>query len=109
MEANINMQADSVPKNDTSRAWTSVLLRTISGETRLRIVESLQAGEQNVGDLCKLTGQKQSALSHHLAILRFSGVVDSRRQKKHVFYSLTGIGRNLVSLVASALELETTR
>lgn len=41
-----------------------------------------------VGDLEKIIGLSQSALSQHLAVLRSAGIVDTRRQAQAIYYSV---------------------
>ena len=48
----------------------------------------MQRNELNVGTICRLLHQSQPAISHHLALLRESGLVDMRREGKHNFYRL---------------------
>jgi len=61
----------------------------LSDETRLRILTYLlQNGELNVTELCNRLGQTQPAVSHHLALLRVSGLVEPRRAGKNNFYSV---------------------
>jgi ArsR family transcriptional regulator len=66
--------------------------KLVSDETRLRILSILSEGEQNVTALCDALGQSQPAVSHHLALLRVSGMVYSERQGKNIYYSLAEIG-----------------
>jgi ArsR family transcriptional regulator, arsenate/arsenite/antimonite-responsive transcriptional repressor len=63
------------------------LFKLLSDETRLRILSYLmQTDELHVRALCDLLGQSQPAVSHHLALLRVSGLIESRRDGKHNFY-----------------------
>ena len=63
--------------------------KLFSDETRLQIVHYLmQQEELNVRTLCKLLGQSQPAVSHHLALLRVDGMIECRRSGKHNFYRL---------------------
>ena len=65
------------------------LFKLLADETRLKIVYLLlREAELNVRTLCKLLGQSQPAVSHHLAIMRNGGLIDSRRDGKHNFYHL---------------------
>ncbi len=65
------------------------LFKLLSDETRLQILYFLmQEKELNVGTLCELLGQSQPAVSHHLALLKGTGLIDMRRQGKHNFYHL---------------------
>jgi len=67
----------------------SQVFKLLSDETRLRILLYLaQSGELHVTDLCGKLGQSQPAVSHHLALLRVSGLIEARREGKHNFYSV---------------------
>jgi len=56
--------------------------------TRLRIVAALAAGELCVCDLAATVGQSESAVSHHLRLLRSLGLVRPRRDGRLVYYAL---------------------
>jgi DNA-binding transcriptional ArsR family regulator len=60
----------------------------LSDGTRLRLLLLLCVGERNVGELCDVLGQAQPTISHHLSLLRMSGLVQTRREGKRVFYRL---------------------
>ena len=80
------------------------VFKLMSDETRLRILLYLaQNSELHVTDLCNRLGQSQPAVSHHLALLRVSGLIESRREGKHNFYSVRGdhFGDLLVELFAA--------
>lgn len=62
--------------------------RVISDPTRVRILWALDNGELCVGDLSVLLDMTISAISHQLKILKDTGLVKSRRDGKHMFYSL---------------------
>ena len=65
------------------------VFKLLSDETRLRILFYLaQNRELHVTDLCERLGQSQPAVSHHLALLRVSGLIEARREGKHNFYSI---------------------
>ena len=66
----------------------SGLLRVMSNQWRLLILCNLAQGEQSVQELQKLVGLGQSALSQHLAILRYEGLVSTRRVAQSIFYSI---------------------
>ncbi len=69
---------------------TSVLksLRALSDATRLRIIALLEKDELSVNELQEITQMAQSRISTHLALLLDSGLVQSRRDGKRVFYML---------------------
>jgi ArsR family transcriptional regulator len=89
------------------RELTNVF-KLLSDETRLRILAYLaEHQELHVTDLCDRLGQSQPAVSHHLALLRVSGLIESRREGKHNFYSVRTdvFGDLLVSLLSATGEM----
>jgi ArsR family transcriptional regulator len=64
------------------------LLGVLSHETRLHLVLTLAQGPATVTELCALLGLQQSNASHHLAILRNTGLVSDRRDGQFVVYQL---------------------
>ena len=63
----------------------SKLLKALGNKKRLEVMYILREGEQKVGDLEKIIGLSQSALSQHLAVLRSAGIVDTRRQAQAIY------------------------
>ena len=57
---------------------------------RLMILCQLSKGERNVGELERIVGLSQSALSQHLARLRNDNLVKTRRAAQTIYYSLAG-------------------
>ena len=66
--------------------------KLVADATRLRILSILSEGAQNVTALCEELGQSQPAISHHLALLRVSGLIQGERQGKNIYYSLADTG-----------------
>ena len=101
--------AGSVPAvSDTVIRDLVQVFRLLSDETRLRILFYLvQNQELHVTDLCERLGQTQPAVSHHLALLRVSGLIEARREGKHNFYSVRTdvFGELLESLFSSSGEV----
>ena len=63
------------------------IFKLLSDETRLRVLLYLsQREELHVRALCERLRQNQPAVSHHLALLRMSGLVESRREGKRNYY-----------------------
>jgi ArsR family transcriptional regulator len=63
------------------------IFKLLSDQTRLKILLYLaQRDELHVRALCDILGQSQPAVSHHLALLRVAGLIESRREGKHNFY-----------------------
>jgi len=69
----------------------ATVLKALADETRLRILESLLAEEKCVTDLARELGCQQPHISHHLRILRNSGVVEGIREGKQVCYRIAPI------------------
>lgn len=96
------------PVSDQSVRDLAQVFKLMSDETRLRILLYLaQSGELHVTDLCNRLGQSQPAVSHHLALLRVSGLIESRREGKHNFYSVRRdyFGELLVDLFSATGEM----
>jgi DNA-binding transcriptional ArsR family regulator len=74
--------------------------KALSDPTRLTLAAALREGEELcVCDLAWISERAQNLVSHHLRVLRFHGLVRSRRDGKLVMYSLTGEGIGLLSAV----------
>lgn len=67
---------------------TARLFKTLSDETRLRILALLGQGELCVCDLMAALALPQSTVSRHLATLRNAGIVEDRRQGIWMYYRL---------------------
>ena len=63
--------------------------RGLGDSTRLRILELVADGERSVGELVELLGVPQPKVSNHLACLRWCGFVESRREHRTVYYTVT--------------------
>lgn len=75
-------------ERNAERAAT--LLRSIGSKWRLLVLCQLVKGEKSVGELERLIGLSQSALSQHLTVLRRNNLVQTRRSAQMIFYSLNG-------------------
>lgn len=64
------------------------LLKALSNEKRLTVICELYKGEKSVGELERIVGLSQSALSQHLARLRKDKLVRTRREAQTIYYSL---------------------
>lgn len=62
------------------------LLGLLSHETRLNIILFLVQGPGTVSEICDELGLPQSNASHHLGILRNSGLVTDERDGQFVIY-----------------------
>jgi DNA-binding transcriptional ArsR family regulator len=60
--------------------------RMLSDATRLRLMWRLSHGEYDVGTLAAEIGVARPSVSQHLAKLRLSGLVETRRDGRRVLY-----------------------
>jgi ArsR family transcriptional regulator len=73
----------------------------LADRSRLKILLALaQGGELHVSALREILGQSQPAVSHHLSLMRRTGLVGCRRDGKHNYYRLeSGLLRDLFEQV----------
>jgi len=64
------------------------LLQAIADPARLGLVELISHGEVCVAELVAATGANESTVSQRLRTLRDRRVVTTRRDGKHIYYSL---------------------
>lgn len=64
------------------------LFKALSDPTRIRIIDILMDGEQNVQQITEKVGMTQSAVSHQLGLMRAIHLVRHRRDGRQIFYSL---------------------
>lgn len=62
--------------------------RMLADPTRLHLLWLLTQGPADVGTLVAATGANRTAVSQHLAKLRLSGLVSTRKEARNVIYSI---------------------
>lgn len=67
----------------------SEFLKALSHEARLVILCMLAEGEKSVSELEDILDLRQPAVSQQLARLRADNLVDTRRDGKNIYYSLS--------------------
>ena len=84
------MHSYAIMKQDMLAAVdrASEFLKALSGRSRLLLLCHLWDGEKSVGELVRLTGARDTAVSQQLGLLRKDGLVASRREGQTIFYSL---------------------
>jgi ArsR family transcriptional regulator len=84
--------------SDVTIQSLSEVFKLLSDRSRLKILLTLaQDGEMHVSALCEMLGQSQPAVSHHLTLMRMSGLVGYRRDGKHNYYHVdSGLVRDLL-------------
>jgi DNA-binding transcriptional ArsR family regulator len=92
----------------TNKLLIEMVARVMSAAgdpSRYRIIDALaEQGEMNVMALCKAGNNSQPATSHHLALMRSSGVVEGTRNGKERFYKLTDLGKIVVGAAHRIME-----
>lgn len=62
----------------------------LANANRLSVLRMLAGGEIPAKELAERVGLSQSALSHHLNVLKRQQVVKARREAQTIYYSLAG-------------------
>src|SRR5438874_4379759 len=65
--------------------------RILGEPIRIRILQELEAGEKNVGELVAAVGSSQPNVSKHLRILQESGIVARRQEGNLVYYAIADL------------------
>lgn len=75
----------------------------LADRTRLRILNLMRGGEVSVFFFTEALGVSQPKISRHLAYLRRAGLVDSRRDGKWIYYSISTVGAETKSRLLDEL------
>ena len=94
--------AEEIGARDTYKQART--LKAVADPTRLKIIKALSQHELCVCELMLLLDAQQSAVSHHLRILKDANLVVERRQGKWSFHRLAG--DRLGTLLEALDELE---
>ena len=79
--------ASPLKVSDDTIARMTKIFKLLADESRMKILLALaQDGEMHVSALCDMLGQSQPAVSHHLTLMRLTGLVNFRRDGKNNFY-----------------------
>ncbi len=66
----------------------SAFFKALSDPARIMIVYALSGGELCNCELMQVMGMPQTAISHHMKVLKYAGIVTDRRQGKWIYYKL---------------------
>ena len=78
----------SIPEMARHADEAAQFMKLMANSHRLMILCHLLDNEMSVGELNGHLPLSQSALSQHLAVLRKSGLVSTRRDRQTIYYSL---------------------
>lgn len=62
--------------------------KALADETRQQVMHLCCCQWLNVSEIVEAVGVSQPTVSHHLAILKEAGLVDTREEGKHTYYTL---------------------
>ena len=85
-----SVKSNSTMENLSDQALQHVAqyFQALAESTRLRILNTLRAGERNVGDLTELCGCSTANVSRHLAALTKQGMVAREGRGTSVYYRI---------------------
>lgn len=90
-----------LPDADAVEAWAAGA-KALGDPTRLAVALALAACESAcVCDLAWIVGRDERLVSHHVRLLKSSGLARSERDGKMVIYELSERGRALVAAVSA--------
>ncbi len=81
----------------------ATLLKQLSHPQRLLILCSLAENEKSVNEIELACGASQSAVSQFLKSMRLEGLIESRREGKHVFYKI--VDKRVLELIKSLYQI----
>jgi DNA-binding transcriptional ArsR family regulator len=88
--------------DDAARDRAVRLFKALGDEARLRTLEMLVGRDACVSELAEASGEQISTVSHRLRLLRSEGLVNRRREGRHIYYSLAD--KHVFELIQNALE-----
>lgn len=83
-----NIQQELIKEGEGDIDFLASIYKALGDPTRLRIIYVLSKSSLCVCDIATLLDMTQSAISHHLRILRNLNLVKFKREGKLVIYSL---------------------
>lgn len=102
--------ARHAPLNDSALELVARRFAVLAEPMRLRLIQTLFAGEKNVTELVKSTGGTQANISRHLQTLIAAHILSRRKEGLQVFYRISDPTiPKLCELVCGSLEKTLTR
>jgi len=83
----VEQAKESLVDSETAQE-VAQLFKALSDPTRVRLISILAEHELFVHSIVEALGMTQSAISHQLQTLRMLRIVRSRKEGKHVYYTL---------------------
>lgn len=76
-------------RRPTELAHCAEMLSALAAPERLRILQLLAGGEQNVTQIIDRAGITPPNVSHHLSVLKQVGLIRAEKRGRFVYYSIT--------------------
>lgn len=86
---NSSIQVPHISQMRSAASEATAALRTLANEDRLLLLCQLSQGEMSVSDLESALDIRQPTLSQQLGVLRTEKLVQTRRDGKRIFYSVS--------------------
>jgi ArsR family transcriptional regulator, virulence genes transcriptional regulator len=67
----------------------SDICKTLASPKRIEILNALTGGEKTVSELVEILGAPKANVSQHLAVMRYKGILQSRREGINIYYSVS--------------------
>jgi ArsR family transcriptional regulator, lead/cadmium/zinc/bismuth-responsive transcriptional repressor len=83
-----NLCKAKVPEEENIRQ-KSEFFKALSDPARIKIIYALSGGDLCNCHLMDIMGMPQTAISHHMKVLKYAGIVKDRREGKQINYSLS--------------------
>ncbi len=83
----VKLAQEKMISDDTALDLAEIF-KTLGDTTRVKIIYSLMLQELCVCDIAAVTNVSESAVSHHLRLMRNQKIVKFRREGKVLYYSL---------------------
>ena len=69
-----------------NKNYLTQAFKALSDKTRQEILDIVSSSEKKVSEICSEFQVSQPTISHHLHILKKSGLVETRKEGKNIFY-----------------------
>jgi DNA-binding transcriptional ArsR family regulator len=74
--------------------------KALADPTRREILRLLRHGEMSAGDLADHFDLTKPSVSHHLNVLKQTGLIDSRREGPSIYYALnTTVAEDVLAII----------
>ncbi len=74
--------------DDRALQYVAMYFKALAEPMRLKMLNALQDGEKNVGQLTEISGGTQANVSKHLSLLAQHGLVKRESRGTSVYYSI---------------------